>query len=239
MWDPSSLTRNQTCVIYIARQILGGPGKSPYITFLLLQLSFSLWLNNCLSFYLLDFLYTYYSLFSRASARNVSLLSIYSNTTGNLVISITSGNIPPEILCLSLLQSGPFILLSRDRPSFSSVGFLFLYNLPLSISLEQSILLFAFPFLVRGGCVHSKLLQSCLTPYDPMEPARLLWPWDSPGMNTAVGCQALLQGIFPIQGSNPHFLCLLRSLPLSHRGNPSMNIGVHTSFQIRVFVFFR
>ena len=31
-------------------------------------------------------------------------------------------------------------------------------------------------------------------------------PWDSPGKNTGVGCCALLQGIFPAQGSN---LCLL------------------------------
>ena len=30
---------------------------------------------------------------------------------------------------------------------------------------------------------------------------------DSPGKNTGVGCQALLQGIFPTQESNP---CLLR-----------------------------
>ena len=33
---------------------------------------------------------------------------------------------------------------------------------------------------------------------------RLLCPWNSPGKNTGVGCQALLQGIFPTQGSNPH-----------------------------------
>ena len=34
-------------------------------------------------------------------------------------------------------------------------------------------------------------------------PARLLCPWDFPGKNTGVGCQALLQGIFLTQGSNP------------------------------------
>ena len=28
-------------------------------------------------------------------------------------------------------------------------------------------------------------------------------PGDSPGKTTAVGCHVLLQGIFPIQGSNP------------------------------------
>ena len=32
-------------------------------------------------------------------------------------------------------------------------------------------------------------------------PGRLLCPWDSPGQNTGVGCHALLQGIFPTQGS--------------------------------------
>ena len=40
--------------------------------------------------------------------------------------------------------------------------------------------------------------------------SRLLCPWDSPGKNTAVGCHALLQGIFLTQGSNLHLLCLLQ-----------------------------
>ena len=30
-----------------------------------------------------------------------------------------------------------------------------------------------------------------------------------PGKNTGVGCHLFLQGTFPIQGSNPHLLCLL------------------------------
>ena len=42
---------------------------------------------------------------------------------------------------------------------------------------------------------------------------------DFPGKNTGVGCHALLQGIFPTQGSNPYLLCLLHrqegSLPLA------------------------
>ena len=46
-----------------------------------------------------------------------------------------------------------------------------------------------------------------------------------PGKNTGVGCRALLQGIFPTQGSNPSLLCLLHwqvdSLLLSHLGFPS------------------
>ena len=34
-------------------------------------------------------------------------------------------------------------------------------------------------------------------------------PWNSPGKNTEVGCHALFQGIFLIQGLNLHLICLL------------------------------
>ena len=37
---------------------------------------------------------------------------------------------------------------------------------------------------------------------DPMEPARLLSPWNSPGQNTGEGSHSLLQGIFPTQVSH-------------------------------------
>ena len=48
--------------------------------------------------------------------------------------------------------------------------------------------------------------QWCQTLCRPMEPTRLLRPWDSPGKNTGVGCHSLLQGIFLTQGLNPGFL---------------------------------
>ena len=52
-----------------------------------------------------------------------------------------------------------------------------------------------------------------------------LHPWDFPGKNTEVGCQALLQGTFPTQGSNPGLLlCRWILLPLSHRGSPKSTI---------------
>ena len=44
-------------------------------------------------------------------------------------------------------------------------------------------------------------------------PTGLLCPWDSLGKNTGVGCRFLLQGIFPTQGPNLHFLCLLHWQP--------------------------
>ena len=39
-----------------------------------------------------------------------------------------------------------------------------------------------------------------------LQSTRLLCPWDSPGKNNRVGCHFLLQGIFLIQGSNPHLM---------------------------------
>ena len=60
---------------------------------------------------------------------------------------------------------------------------------------------------------------------------RLLCPWDSPGKNTGVGCQALFQGIFPTQGSNLYLLCLLHwqvsSLPLAPPGKPWRHVRRH------------
>ena len=38
---------------------------------------------------------------------------------------------------------------------------------------------------------------------DSLQPHGLYSPWNSPGQNTGVGSQSLLQGIFATQGSNP------------------------------------
>ena len=46
---------------------------------------------------------------------------------------------------------------------------------------------------------------SLLQPHG-LQPARLLYPWNSSSKNTRVGSQSLLKGIFPNQWSN---LCLL------------------------------
>ena len=44
---------------------------------------------------------------------------------------------------------------------------------------------------------------------------------DSPGKNTGVGCHALLQEIFPTQGSNPGLVHCMEILEgLSHQGSP-------------------
>ena len=73
---------------------------------------------------------------------------------------------------------------------------------------------------------YAKLLQLCLTLYDPMDygPLWLLYPWDSPGKSTGVCCHALFQGIFPTQRWSLHLLLLLHwqagSLPLVPPGKP-------------------
>ena len=57
-----------------------------------------------------------------------------------------------------------------------------------------------------------------------LQPARLFCPWNSPAKNTGVGCHALLQGIFPTQGSNlglPHCRQILSCL--SHQGSPMVS----------------
>ena len=67
----------------------------------------------------------------------------------------------------------------------------------------------AWPMI--GACMRTQSLQSCLTLCDPMNcdlPGSSVHG-DSPGKNTGVDCHSLLQGIFPVQGSNPRFPRLL------------------------------
>ena len=63
-------------------------------------------------------------------------------------------------------------------------------------------------------CESHSVMSSCL-------PSRLLSPWDFPGKNIAVGCHLLLQGIFPIQGTNPGLLHCRQTLPSETPGKPT------------------
>ena len=55
---------------------------------------------------------------------------------------------------------------------------------------------------------------------DSLQPFGLHSPWNSPGQNTGVGSPSLLQGIFPIQGSNPGLPhCRQILYQLSHQGS--------------------
>ena len=77
----------------------------------------------------------------------------------------------------------------------------------------------------------ARSLQLCPTLCDPMDcsPPGSSVHGDSPEKNTGVGCPALLQGIFPTPGLNPHLLCLLHwwhegSIPLALPGKPHPSV---------------
>ena len=65
--------------------------------------------------------------------------------------------------------------------------------------------------LLMQTYVRAQLLQLYPTLCNPLgcSPPASSVHGDSPGKNPGVGCQALLHGIFPTQGSNPGLLCLL------------------------------
>ena len=66
-----------------------------------------------------------------------------------------------------------------------------------------------------------KWSESCSVVYDSLRPHGLYSPWNSPGQNTGLSSLSLLQGIFPIQGSNPGLPhCRQILYQLSHKGSP-------------------
>ena len=97
---------------------------------------------------------------------------------------------------------------------FSSVQF---------ISVAQSCLTLCNPM--------NRSTQSCPTLCNPLDcilPGSSV-PGDSPGKNTEVGCHALLQAIFPTQGSNPDFWhCWWILYHLSHQGTGKKHPMAHT-----------
>ena len=73
----------------------------------------------------------------------------------------------------------------------------------------------AFPMKVKV-----KVTQFCWTLCNPMD-CTVHGIYYSPSQNTGVGSLSLLQGIFPTQGSNPHFLHFRPILyQLGHKGSP-------------------
>ena len=82
------------------------------------------------------------------------------------------------------------------------------------------------------------VVQSCPSPCDSMDcsPPDSSVHGDSPGKNIGVGCQALLQGIFPTQGSNlglPHGRRILYCL--SDQGSPRILEWVAYPFSRETF----
>ena len=82
---------------------------------------------------------------------------------------------------------------------------------PMFLLHEQTVIKMAF---LQNKCLFSlqsvesvshSVVPNALWPHG-LQSTRLLCPWDFPGKKTGVGCHFLLQGIFPIQGSNSGLL---------------------------------
>ena len=77
----------------------------------------------------------------------------------------------------------------------------------------------------RAEMTGAWVLRACSTLCDPMDPTRLLCPWDVPGKDAGMGCHFLLQGTFPTWGSNFHLLhWQADSLLLSHVGSQKYRV---------------
>ena len=61
-----------------------------------------------------------------------------------------------------------------------------------------------------------------------LQPVLLLCPWNPPGKSTGVGFHVLLQGIFPIWGSNPGLpYCKQILYQLNHKGSQESPGKIH------------
>ena len=89
--------------------------------------------------------------------------------------------------------------------------------------LEIFLLLFLFYIFHQWKCFSLRCFSHVwlfVTPMDCSPPGFSVFG-DSPAKNTGVGCHALLQGIFPTQGSNPCLPhCKWILYPLSQQGSP-------------------
>ena len=76
---------------------------------------------------------------------------------------------------------------------------------------------------IEALCLEAQLCPTLCDPVDYSPPGSSVHE-DSPGKNTGVGCQALLQGIFPTQSSLPNSgfpHCKRILYLLSHQGSPN------------------
>ena len=111
---------------------------------------------------------------------------------GPLVHGISQGRIVEQVPSLGYLPNPgdlPDPEIKPTSPSFPVLG-------------RDSLL------LSQLGCCCCSVAKSCLTLCNPIDcsPPGSSGHGDFPGKNTAVGCHALLQGIFPTQGSNSGLL---------------------------------
>ena len=94
------------------------------------------------------------------------------------------------------------------------------------------------PLHTKLSISHS-VVSDFLQPHG-LKPTRLLYPWNSPGKNTGMGCHSLLQEIFPTQASNsglPHCRQIVYSL--SHQKTSVITCKLYFLQEIHLFFSFK
>ena len=133
-------------------------------------------------------------------------------------------------------NSGPvFTLLCFDFCTLAKQGFLWVIiilnifsglDMPPTLSFHNHhilLLIFILKFLLYV-CLCQRVVFDSLRPHG-LQPTRVLYPWNSPGKYTGMGCHSLLQGIFPTQRANPRPLHCRESLyHLSPLGKPIITL---------------
>ena len=73
---------------------------------------------------------------------------------------------------------------------------------------------------------------------DSLRPHELYSTWNSPEQNTGMGCPALLQGIFPTQGSNPGLPhCRKILYQLSHKGHTHKETYIYIHYKYNYYIY--
>ena len=116
------------------------------------------------------------------------------------------------------LHQTPLLVSSMPYSFWSLHTVIFTSGIP-SISVRHLVQLLKISLKVKV-----KVTQSCPTLCDPMD--YTVHGINSSGQNTGVGCLSLLQGIFPIQGSNPDLPHSRQILyQLSYQGKPKNQLS--------------
>ena len=101
-------------------------------------------------------------------------------------------------------------MFTSPTPQFKSIkssALSFLHSPIAALQIDSSVPFLQIPCVCVCVCVCVSLSVSSnsLQPHR-LQPTRLLFPWNSPGKNTGVGCHFLLQRIFLTQELNLHLL---------------------------------
>ena len=108
-------------------------------------------------------------------------------------------------------------------------------------SVKKLYLLYSLPVCPEAPCcavLICSVMSNSLQPMDCRPPGSSIHG-NSPGKNTRVGCHALLQGIFPTQGSNPGLPhCRQILYQLSYQGSPTAALSnYYSSFYLYRFSY--